>query len=89
MEEASLMDEAPSEYPEAMTPDPSPMVGTPDVNERPESSTSNQAAENGKQEILIPPFNCRRLLSIAFIGSSIVAYNRTHCRNLMGQAPYM
>jgi hypothetical protein len=52
MEEASLMDEVPSEYPDGMTPDPGRMVGTPDVNERPESSTSNQAADNGKQEIL-------------------------------------
>jgi hypothetical protein len=89
MEEASLMDEVPSEYPDGMTPDPGRMVGTPDVIERPESSTSNQAADNGKQEILIPPFNCRGLLSIAFIRSSIVAYNSTHCRSLMGQAPYM
>ncbi|KAJ6091809.1 hypothetical protein N7467_003778 [Penicillium canescens] len=46
MEEASLMDEVPSEYPDGMTPDPGRMVGTPDVNERPESSTSNQAADN-------------------------------------------
>jgi hypothetical protein len=52
MEEASLMDEVPSEYPEGMAPDPGRMAGTPDVNERPESSTSNQAADNGKQEIL-------------------------------------
>jgi hypothetical protein len=75
MEEASLMEETPSEYPEGMTPDPGRMVGTPDVNERPDSSTSNQAADNGKHKSLNPTLNCRGLLSITFIRSSIVAYN--------------
>lgn len=49
LEEAQSTDETPSEY--AGTPDLGRMPDTPELDERPESSTSNQLADTGK----LPP----------------------------------
>ena len=54
MEEAQVADESPSEY--TGTPDPNQMADTPDLEDRPESSRSNQV-DTGTRSPILPHLN--------------------------------
>lgn len=73
LEEAQLIDETPSEH--AGTPDMGQLAETPDLDERPQSSTSNQVADTGKLSLLSRDLNSDRPCALP----SIVRIVRIGC----------